>query len=59
MKYERRFFHSKNVGYWKKCEDLFTTYLKPFMLAIILAAFNQFVGTSAFLYYGPEVIEMA
>lgn len=56
-KYERRFYHNEKVDYGKKCSDLFGTYLKPFMLAIGLASFNQFVGTSAFLYYGPEIIE--
>ena len=29
------------------------------MLAVGLASFNQLVGTSAFLYYGPEVFAMA
>lgn len=37
---------------------MFGTYLKPFLIALALASFNQFIGTSAFLYYGPEIFEM-
>lgn len=59
LKYERRFFDSKGVDYFVKCKDLFGAYFHPFILAVALASFNQFVGTSAFLYYGPELIELA
>lgn len=57
LKYERRFYQSKNVGYWKKCSHIFTTFLKPFGISLGLAAFAQLVGTSAFLYYGPSVLK--
>jgi hypothetical protein len=59
LKYERKFFASKDVNYFVKISHLFGVFCKPFTIAIILAALNQFVGTSAFLYYGPEIIEMA
>ena len=59
MKYERRFFDSTAIDYWVKCRDLFGSYLYPFSISVILASLNQLVGTSAFLYYGPEIIELA
>lgn len=58
LKYERKFFASGEVNYFVKMGHLFTVYLKPFVLSVVLAALNQFVGTSAFLYYGPEIIMM-
>lgn len=58
LKYEARFVKSDRITYCSKCEDIFTTYFKPFSIALGLAAFGQLVGTSSFLYYGPEIFEM-
>lgn len=60
LRYEKRFFFNKSVTYGKKCSDIFGgVYTKPFVIAITLASLSQLVGTSAFLYYGPEIIEQS
>lgn len=48
---------SGDMGWFDKCGDIFTVYCWPFSISLILALFAQLVGTSAFLYYGPEVLK--
>ena len=59
LKYERQFFFSDKVTFWKKYEDLFTTYAKPFWISVGMSFFAQFIGVSAFLYYGSDIFEQA
>jgi len=59
IKYERQFFIADKTNWADKCGDIFTTYCWPFSIALLLALFSQLVGTSAFLYYGPEILKDA
>lgn len=59
IKYEKQFFIAEKTAWADKCGDILTTYLWPFTIALTLALFSQLVGTSAFLYYGPEVLKDA
>lgn len=56
LKFEKRFYTSDKLTLGRKWADLCTTYRKPLWICIGLAFFSQAVGTSAFLYYGPEII---
>jgi len=41
-------------------ESLFSMkYIKPIMLAVVIAMFNQLSGINAILYYAPRIFEMA
>ncbi|HET6558996.1 MAG TPA: sugar porter family MFS transporter [Prolixibacteraceae bacterium] len=49
---------SKNDG--MRRETLFSSiYLKPLVLAILVALFNQLSGINAIMYYAPRIFEMA
>lgn len=45
------------MSYSDKCGDIMSTYCWPFSISLILTALAQLVGSSAFLYYGPEVLK--
>lgn len=57
LKYERQFFFSDKVTFGKKYGDLFSTYSKPFFISLGMGFFAQFIGISAFLYYGSDIFE--
>jgi len=59
LKYERQFFFSDKVTFSKKWGDLFSTYAKPFWISVGMSFFAQFIGISAFLYYGSDIFEQA
>jgi len=59
LKYERQFFMSDKVTFGKKWGDLFSVYLKPFMVSMGMSFFAQFIGISAFLYYGSDIFNQA
>jgi len=45
--------HSMNEPFFTKA------YIKPIMLAIAIAAFNQLSGINALIYYAPHIFKMA
>jgi len=59
LKYQRQFFFSDKITFSKKWGDLFSTYTKPFFISVGMAFFAQFIGISAFLYYGSDIFEQA
>lgn len=51
---------SLDFEHHKLKEPFFTkTYIKPILLAVAIAAFNQLSGINALMYYAPKIFKMA
>ena len=51
---------SLDLDHHRLSEPFYTkTYLKPIMLAVLIAFFNQASGINAVLYYAPKIFKMA
>ncbi len=52
--------NSLDLEHHKLKEPFYTkTYVKPILLAIAIAAFNQLSGINALMYYAPKIFKMA